>query len=330
MNVGIYFDLRNPPAWATDPTRLYGLTLELCEEADAAGCHSIWLSEHHLFDDGYLPQPLTFAAAVAARTKRARIGTAIVIAPLHHPVELAEQAAVVDVMSGGRLDLGLGAGYRVPEFELYGADLAGRYRATDDCALELRRLWDLVTPRPVQRPLPIWMGYQGPQGARRAGLLGEGLLSASPALWPTYRDALLEARHDPFVVGRMAGGISGWVTDDPEGDWPMVSKHVAAQFDSYRRHMVDGTDQPVPRPVEPEKLRARRASRGPLDRIVYGTPDEVAADIAQATAGAPVETVFFWASIAGMRNEAVARHVRTICTELAPRLAAHTPASVTE
>ena len=69
MNVGLYFDLRNPPAWATDFGRLYGFTLEMCEEAERLGCHSIWLSEHHRFDDGYLPQPLTMAAAVAARTR---------------------------------------------------------------------------------------------------------------------------------------------------------------------------------------------------------------------------------------------------------------------
>ena len=110
--MGFYFDLRNPPQWRSDPAEVYGFTLEMCEEADRLGCHSIWLSEHHLFDDGYLPQPLTFAAAVAARTRRLRIGTTIVIAPLHHPVELAEQAAVVDIISHGRLELGLGAGYR--------------------------------------------------------------------------------------------------------------------------------------------------------------------------------------------------------------------------
>src|SRR5215210_489899 len=110
MRVGIYFDLRNPPAWAVDWSHLYGFTLEMCEEAERLGTHSIWLSEHHLFDDGYLPQPLTFAAAVAARTKRPRLGTAIVIAPLHHPAELAEQAAIIDLLSNGRLDLGLGAG----------------------------------------------------------------------------------------------------------------------------------------------------------------------------------------------------------------------------
>jgi alkanesulfonate monooxygenase SsuD/methylene tetrahydromethanopterin reductase-like flavin-dependent oxidoreductase (luciferase family) len=290
MNVGIYFDLRNPPAWPSDPARLYGSTLELCEEADALGCHSIWLSEHHLFDDGYLPQPLTFAAA-AARTKRAR----------------------------------LGAGYRAPEFDLFDADIGRRYGATDECARTLRQLWGVVTPSPAQARPPIWMGYQGPKGAQRAGRLGEGLLSTSATLWPPYRDALIAAGHDPATSGRMAGGVNGWVTHDPERDWPMVSKHVAAQFDSYRRHMVGGTDRPVPPPVDPGKLRGRSEARGPLDRVVYGTPDQVAADIMQSTAGAPVETVFFWASIAGMPTETAARHVSTICTELAPRLAGYDP-----
>jgi alkanesulfonate monooxygenase SsuD/methylene tetrahydromethanopterin reductase-like flavin-dependent oxidoreductase (luciferase family) len=325
MNVGIYFDLRNPPQWATDPARLYGFTLEVCEEAEALGCHSIWLSEHHLFDDGYLPQPLTFAAAVAARTKRVRIGTAVMIAPIHHPAELAEQAVIVDQVSNGRLDLGVGTGYRVPEFELYEAPLSNRYAATDRSTRELRRLWDVVTPRPVQPRLPIWMGYQGPQGARRAGLLGEGLLTPSALSWPPYRDALAEAGHDVAATARMAGGINGWVTEDPAGDWPTVARHVAAQFDSYRRHMVEGTDQPVPSPVDPEKLRSRTTSRGSLDRILYGAPDEVASEIRALTRGAPVETVFLWASIAGMPEDLVRRNVQVICTELAPRLADYDP-----
>ena len=139
---------------------------EVCEEADRLGCHSIWLTEHHLFDDGYLPQPLTFAAAIAARTKQVRLGTGVVVAPLHHPVELAEQAAIVDIISAGRLELGLGAGYRGPEFELYGADLSTRYTDTDERARAVRRLLSYggVTPQPIQDRVPIWMGYQGPKG----------------------------------------------------------------------------------------------------------------------------------------------------------------------
>jgi alkanesulfonate monooxygenase SsuD/methylene tetrahydromethanopterin reductase-like flavin-dependent oxidoreductase (luciferase family) len=322
MNVGIYFDLRNPPQWATPSNRLYGFTLEMCEEAERLGCHSLWFSEHHRFDDGYLPQPLTMAAAVAARTRTPRIGTAIVIAPLHHPVELAEQSSIVDILSDGRLDLGLGAGYRHPEFELFEADLASRYAATDGRARELRRLWDeqIVTPPPVQRRLPIWMGYQGPKGARRAGLLGEGLLSIDPALLEPYVEGLAEGGHDPGDA-RMAGGVQGWVTEDPEADWPTVATHVAHQVDSYRRHMVEGTHQPTPPPIDPERLR-QHDIRGPLSYFVYGTPEDVAFRVRGHVGEAPVETVFLWASVSGMPEPMVARHVELICSRLAPLLAA--------
>ena len=98
------------------------------------------------------------------------------------PSNSARQSAIVDLISSGCVDLGLGAGYRVPEFELFGASMERRYGATDGCARELRRLWDVVTPRPAQERLPIWMGYQGPQGARRAGVLGESLLSIDQIL----------------------------------------------------------------------------------------------------------------------------------------------------
>ena len=77
MKIGVYFDLRNPPLWRRPWAEHYARSLELCEEADRLGAGAIWLSEHHFFEDGYLPQPLTFAAAVAARTTNVRIGTAV-------------------------------------------------------------------------------------------------------------------------------------------------------------------------------------------------------------------------------------------------------------
>ncbi len=321
MNVGVYFDLRNASPWRQDPARLYGYTLELCEEAERLGAHSVWLSEHHLFDDGYLPQPLTFAAAVAARTTRVRIGTAVLLAPLHSAAEIAEQVAVVDLVSNGRVDLGLGAGYRVPEFELFGADISRRYGLTDGRVRELRALWveGRVTPAPVQPRVPIWLGYQGPKGARRAGRLGEGLLSATAALREPYEAGLREGGQDP-ASGRMAGSFQSFVTDDPDRDWPAVSRHLAYQLDSYRRYMVEGTDAPVPKPVDPERVRARD-SDSPLASFVYGTPDDVAETVRARIAGAPVETVFFWVSIGGMPESMCAQHVQTLCTQLAPLLA---------
>jgi alkanesulfonate monooxygenase SsuD/methylene tetrahydromethanopterin reductase-like flavin-dependent oxidoreductase (luciferase family) len=318
VRLGLYFDLRNPPAWRQDWARLYSFTLELCEEAEHLGADSIWLSEHHLFDDGYLPQPLTFAAAVAARTSRVRIGTAILIAPLRRPIHLAEESAIVDILSDGRLDLGLGAGYRQPEYDAYRVDISQRYAETDRTVRELRELWSAgrVTPPPRQSRLPIWLGYGGPKGARRAGLLGEGLLSLNPALVEPYRDGLREAGHDPDVA-RMSGTIQTWVTDDPEGDWPIVSKHHAAQWDSYRRYMVEGTGHPTPRPIDPERSRSRGLESG-LGNLLFATPEGAAAQIQTHLKDVPVDTVLFWASLAGMPEEVVLRHVQTLCTKIRP------------
>jgi hypothetical protein len=121
--------------------------------------------------------------------------------------------------------------------------------------------------------------------------------------------------------------MNGWVTEDPEADWPLVARHIAAQLDSYRKHMVEGTDQPIPPPIDADKLRNRQSRGRPLDAITYGTPEEVAASLKLQTAGAPVEQVFLWASVAGMPEEQVAKGINTICTKLAPLLADYDPMS---
>ncbi|HWL42979.1 MAG TPA: LLM class flavin-dependent oxidoreductase [Ilumatobacter sp.] len=320
MQIGIYFDVRNPPEWQQDPARLYAFTLEMCEEAERLGADSVWFSEHHMFADGYLPQPLTLAAAAAARTRRVRIGTAVVVAPLRPAVQIAEEAAVVDLISAGRLELGLGAGYRKPEFDLFAADLSRRYSATDARVRDIRALWDegRVTPAPVQPRVPIWLGYTGPQGARRAGRLGEGLLSSRPELLAPYLEGLAEGGHDP-AAARMGGNAAAWVTDDPERDWPTFSRHLAHQFDTYRRYGVEGTDRPVPRPVDPAKL-IDSARNDALGSFTYGTPDDVAARIAARLGDAPVTTLLFWASVSGMSEDMVRRNVELVCTRVKPLL----------
>ena len=167
--------------------------------------------------------------------------------------------------------------------------------------------------------MPIWLGYQGPQGARRAGMLGESLLTASAASWGPYRDGLVEGGHDP-AIARMAGGVLAWITDDPEADWPVVSKHVGYQLDSYRRHMIQGTDQPTPKPVDPAKLRQRDVG-SVLGYFLHATPEEAAKRIQDYAGDAPVESIFIFVSIGGMAESLVARHVQTVCTRLGPLLA---------
>jgi alkanesulfonate monooxygenase SsuD/methylene tetrahydromethanopterin reductase-like flavin-dependent oxidoreductase (luciferase family) len=323
-NIGLWLDLRNPPQWRRRWSELYSEALELCEEADRLGAHSVWLSEHHLFPDGYLPQPLTMAAAIAARTRNVRIGTAVLLAPLRPAALIAEEAALVDVLSGGRLELGVGTGYRRPEFDLYAASREGRHDTTDDRVREIRRLWEggEVLPPPVQKRPRIWMGYQGPRGARRAGLLGESLLSIRPELLDAYQQGLADGGH-PVTTACVAGGVSGWVTDDPEADWPVIAARLAYQWNSYLHQATAGAGGEVvkPDPVEPERWRQRGLGPDP-GHFLLATPENAAGAIRRFTEGRPIDTLFFWVSLAATPYEMTQRHMRSLVTDLAPRVAA--------
>lgn len=319
--LGLYFDLRNPAPWARPWPEVYGRALDLVVEAERLGAASVWFSEHHLFADGYLPQPLTFAAAAAARTSRVRIGTAVLIAALRPAALVAEEAAVIDQISGGRLELGIGAGYSVPEYEFYNADITKRYGLTDAAVAEIRRLLDdgIVTPPAAQNPFPIWLGYQGPQGAKRAGRLGVGLLSLDRALLDPYREGLVEGGHDP-ATARTGGMLDIIVADDPEEAFERILPHYAHQLNSYRAAAVAGSGRDAPKEITVEKLRGGAAQKGQIPGLRVLTPTDAVNAIREATDGSPVEHVYLWASVAGMPDEIVERHVELTCTQVAPNL----------
>lgn len=320
LDVGLLFDLRNPVQWQRPWADHYARTLEFCEEADRRGAGGIWFTEHHLFDDGYLPQPLTFAAAAAARTSRARIGTAVVLPALRKPAQLAEEAALVDLISGGRLELGLGAGYRVPEYRLFDSDIRRRFTRTGDTIAEIQRLWatGAITPGPIQQPVPLWGGFYGPRGARLAGRLGIGFLHLSHELFVHYREGLIEGGHDP-ATARVSDLLPILLADDPDAAWERVAPHLAHQINSYRRLSVEGTDAPVPEPLEPAQLR-QRPPDGSWAALEILTPDQAAARIHEHGAGLPLRHLIFWASIAAMPDDLVVRHIELVSQQLPPLL----------
>jgi alkanesulfonate monooxygenase SsuD/methylene tetrahydromethanopterin reductase-like flavin-dependent oxidoreductase (luciferase family) len=319
MHVGLFVDLRNPPAWRRPWNEHYASVLARLAVADGLGIDSIWLTEHHLFEDGYLPQPLTFAAALAVTTSHARLGTAILQAPLRPAIDIAEQAAVVDLLSGGRLELGLGAGYRVPEWAAFGVDGERRYELLEDRAREVRRLWSDggVSPPPAQPRPPIWIGGEGPRAARMAGRLGEGLLALMPALLPVYAESLERSGHDP-ASARMSGCANLILADDPERAWSIVRPHLDYQWNSYARYAAEGTGATADT-LDPDLLR----TSGPpiLPRFDITTPDDAARRLHEWLDPLPVEHVYFWDSIAAMPDELAARHAELLVTELAPALA---------
>ncbi len=141
LRFGLWYDFRNPPAWKRPYDQLYGEIFDQIVWGEQNGFDDVWLSEHHFMDDGYSPSLMPIAAAIAARTKKIRIGTSVVLLPFHNPVRLAEDGATVDVISGGRFELGVGVGYKVEEFTGFAVSSKERGGRTNEGLEIIRRLW---------------------------------------------------------------------------------------------------------------------------------------------------------------------------------------------
>jgi len=329
MKIGIWQDLRNPPQWRKPWSDVYGRALERVEEAERLGIPSVWLSEHHFFEDGYCPQLWVYGGAVAARTKTIRIGSAIMLAPLRPAVDIAEQAAIVDILSDGRVELGLGAGYRVPEFNAFGASMDSRMDDLEQRVIEIRRLWDEggVTPGTVQEHARIWVGGGSPRAARIAAAHGDGLLWGEQRVTDLYL-AALEKNGRPASDANLATGAGLVVADDPEEAWDRIAPHLQYQWHTYTHYGTEGLDSdqsatagvPATSEITAEGLR----SEGPemiLPRFDVVTPEEAVRRITAWLGSMPVEYVYFWDSIAGMPEDLTQRHIELLATKVAPALA---------
>lgn len=195
------FTLQIPPWDERDHARLYADILELARIAEGAGFDSFWLAEHHGAADGYIPALLPFLSAVAAKTERLEVGTAVLLAPLHNPIRIAEDAAVVDAISNGRLNLGLGLGWVPEEYRMFGVETKGRGERLEEFVQVLRHAWTgerfsfagrfysyddvMVRPTPA-RPVPVWLGGTTPPAFERAARLGDGHFPSSTGTLPMH------------------------------------------------------------------------------------------------------------------------------------------------
>ena len=243
---------------------------------------------------------------------------------LKRAAQLAEEAALVDVLSDGRLDLGVGAGYRVPEFEAFGADMRRRYELVETRVREVRELWATGhgRARPGAGPGAV-VGRLLRPARRRASRAGWAWACSrrSPSwcprtsrAWP--RAAIRRRRH----ATRSRGTSCSPTTPRPPGR--ASPQHLAYAWDSYGRYLVEGTDQPLPPPVDPEQMRAVGSGMGDGGAFfMVLTPEQAAEFLRGVVERIPLEETFFWASIAGMPEDLEERHVELVCTELRPLVA---------
>jgi alkanesulfonate monooxygenase SsuD/methylene tetrahydromethanopterin reductase-like flavin-dependent oxidoreductase (luciferase family) len=318
MQLGLHLDMRNPPEWRRPWADFYARTLELLTESERCGAGSVWLAEHHMFPDGFMPQPLTFAAAIAARTKRIRLGTAIMQGPLRRTVQLAEEAAIVDIISNGRLDLGLGTGYHKREYDSLGLDFDSRRRALRRQLVELPKLWAAgrVTPPPVQQPIPLWCGFRGPQGAHLAGSLGLGLLAGERYLLEPYLAGLDQGGHDRSKA-RWAALMFFILSDDPEKTQAELAPYGEYQWDTYRRFSLEGTADAGNPDAADMTLQLARARQG-TNWVEALTPEQAVANMVERFGGLPIKHAYCWGSVAGMPDKMVEHHVELMFDRLLP------------
>ncbi len=214
-----------------EPAVLWAEGLEYARRAEQLGFDSVWVGEHHFTNDGYLPSVFPFLAAIAATTERVTIGSKVLLAPLHHPIRVAEDAAAVQLISRGRLVVGAAIGYRPEEFDGFGVPITQRARRLERMVAICRAAWTgspvelentatpSVTVYPTVGDIPIWLGGRARAALARAGRIADGYIApvgtiddltgqvaaVDAAAAETGRTTDLHIASSSFVVVRSAG-----------------------------------------------------------------------------------------------------------------------------
>lgn len=331
VQFGVWYDFRQARPQSLDYARYYAECLAEIEAAESLGCSHVWLSEHHLVEDGYCPAPLVAAGAIAGRTSNIQIGTNILLLPLYHPVRLAEDVAVLDLVSNGRFTLGVGGGYVEFEFENFGVDRRHRPSLMEEGIAILRQAWDegkvdhqgqrwKLGPRPFSpqpgRRIPIFFGANAEVAVKRGARLGDGYLATAPAGFAQakqhrqwWREGLKESGKNPDASPFI---ISAWVYvhEDPDQAWHEAAPAIAYQQSRYADW---GTDRANPRPAE---LRVKDLKRENFPLV--GDPETVARNLAQAYRDVPFQQLCFWGRLPGLNHGQALSSMSLFMEEVVP------------
>src|SRR5712691_3375488 len=251
------FTAQVPPDSGRTFTQEYREIIDLVRLAETLGFDSAWVSEHHGSGDGYMPSLLPTLAAFAAATDRIKLGTGVMLTPFHNPIRLAEDAATVDLISGGRLILGLGLAWREEEFRMFGVPMSERVRRTAETIEILRRAWTgerfsfqgkvyeldrvKVTPAPERQDRvgpPIFLGGSMEPAIRRAGRLADGYIRTRGGGLEPMKSDLHQAEEAARAAGRDASALAfaqlqnTFVWEDGDA-WEVAGPYVKNQLGIY-------------------------------------------------------------------------------------------------
>jgi alkanesulfonate monooxygenase SsuD/methylene tetrahydromethanopterin reductase-like flavin-dependent oxidoreductase (luciferase family) len=326
-SIGLWYDLRNPAPRPQSFTGLYAATLDQLRWAESLGIGSAWFTEHHFAPDGYCPSPLVVAAAAAGVTTTMRLGTNLVLLPLHDPVRVAEDSATVSLLSGGRFDLGVGLGYRQLEYDAFGRSIRHRPSLMEEAVAIIRAAWSgeqidmdgkrfrlhgvAVTPRPEMAPRLLMGGLAEP-AIRRAARLADGFLSTQDTTIDTFERACDELGR-PSVPPVFA---AQWaiVAEDPDREWARVGDHALYQMNTYIEWGAFGPPDVIPRFEDRDQLRASGFYHA-------WDPDSAVSHLVELCRRHPqIEDIHFWAQLPGEPVDSGSVRVEVLATKVMPRL----------
>jgi alkanesulfonate monooxygenase SsuD/methylene tetrahydromethanopterin reductase-like flavin-dependent oxidoreductase (luciferase family) len=309
----------------------YRESLEEVTRAEALGFDSVWMEEHHSVANHYWPSPLTVLAGYATRTSRLMLGTDILVAAFYHPARLAEDVALLDIMSGGRFTLGIAIGYKPDEFALYGVELDRRGARFEEQLAIMKGLWagDRVTvrgtyytvegrlePLPLTRPHPpVWIGGWGDITLRRAATLADNWIPG-----PTAELKRLLAGKQQFLARRRAAG-----RPDP-AEWPLTRDVIIADTDArarelaeehimvaYRREYAGGWRHPFI-----DASIATDLDKLMEDRFIIGGPEQCVAKIRRFVEQYGMTHLICRTFFPGMPHAHIMRELELLASEVMP------------
>ena len=328
LRIGICYDFRNPPDSGVSDQTLYGEILEQVVWLDQIGADLVWFTEHHFVEDGYLPSWIPVAGAMASITKHVRFGTDICLMPFNHPIRLAEDLAVLDNLSGGRVELGLGMGYAPHEFRGFGFPVSRRVSLMEEGIEVLQRCFSgerfsyqgkryqfedvIITPGYVQEGgPPLWVAAMSEAGALRAAkyntnFLPQGLKVKSFDPWV---EQLKTTDRDPrdYRVGIIRSIL---VTEDRDKDWQVVRAAERYRMALYQRFFEESGEgfgergEPVPQ------------------TWIVGDVEECVSELVKFIDDFGITDIVSMAVPPGMRADQMQTSLEKLFTEVVPRVKA--------